>query len=155
MFLLLALFSVVVPCLAGDHTGNELLTMIGLTPQTATQGKVTSLLGMPMKVEEGKKHTMWYYSHENTDVVIRWSNKSDALLQFSFKNTMPIKSTFDFNIPGQLKSGCTDLAQALKILGTPKDITIREKTQEMHYAYQEKVLRLFFRDRVLVDFCLY
>jgi hypothetical protein len=34
-------------------------------------------------------------------------------------------------------------------------MTISESTQEVHYAYQNSVLRLFFRDRTLVDFCLY
>jgi outer membrane protein assembly factor BamE (lipoprotein component of BamABCDE complex) len=129
--------------------------MISLTPSTATRGSVTSILGKPLKVEENKKRTLWYYNHDNTDVVLSWSNKTASLLRVSFKNNPDKKGIFDNSIPSKLQSGKTDLAQALKILGIPHDVTIKEKTQEMHYNYQEKVLRLFFRDKVLVDYCLY
>ncbi len=154
-FLLLALVCYLQPCHATDHTGNNLLSMIGLTPETATRSTVTALIGEPHRIEVNKKRTSWFYKLGNTEVVISWSKKTEALLRFSFKTILDAKTAFDNSLPYQLKSGTTNLAQALKLLGTPQDATIKGKTQEMHYAYQEKVLRLFFRDRVLVDYCLY
>lgn len=155
MFLLLALILINRPCRAIDYNADELLSLIRLTPESATQGSVTALLGKPLRVEENKKRTLWYYTHGNTEVVISWNSRSASFEKFSFTHKETAKSILDDRLPQQLKSGTTDITQALKLLGTPKDITVKEKTQEMHYAYQEKVLRLFFRDRVLVDYCLY
>lgn len=155
LVLFLSLSCYIGPAFATDHTGSGLSSMITLSTGGATRSKVTSLLGQPLRIEENKKKTLWYYSEGNTDMVVSWSNKSESLIRLSFKNNISEKSPFDNSLPYKLKSGSTDLAEALKILGTPNDLTIKEKTQEMHYAYQEKVLRLFFRDKVLVDYCLY
>ena len=143
------------PCMATGHDADELLSFISLTPQTTTQVKVTSLLGTPTKIEESKKRTWWYYSHGNTNFVISWNKKSELPEKLSFTTEPAVKRAFDNSLYMKLKSGATDIGQALKILGTPKDMTIKGATQEMHYAYENKVLRLFFRDRLLVDFCLY
>ena len=156
IFLTVGLFFVMIrPCCATDYTGDDLISLVSLTSATATQGKVTSMLGKPLKIEEGKKRTLWYYTHGNQNMVISWNKESESLEKFFFTCAVAEKSVFDNSVAHKLKSGATDILQALKLLGTPKDITIKEKTQEMHYAYQEKVLRLFFRDRVLVDYCLY
>lgn len=155
LFSLLALLLALKPCHAFDYKSDDLLSLVSLHPETATQGQITHMLGAPTRVEESKKRTHWHYVVGNTDLILSWSNKSESLLQFSFKQTPSEKNVLDNRLPGLLKSGSTNITQALSILGTPKDITIRPKTQEMHYAYQQKVLRLFFRDRVLVDFCLY
>jgi Lhr-like helicase len=137
-----------------DLNGGDLLSLVNLTQETATPAHITAILGKPLRVEENKKKTTWYYSQGNSDMVISWSNKAE-LLKVSFKHIEQTKGVLDMRLPGQLKSGSTDMGQALRLLGTPNDITIKEKTQEMHYAYQQKVLRLFFRGRVLVDYCLY
>ena len=60
--LLLALLCFMRPCHATDHTGNNLLSMIGLTPETATRSAVTALIGQPHRVEENKKRTSWFYT---------------------------------------------------------------------------------------------
>jgi len=143
------------PCFATDHSGDELISLVNLTTEAPTQGKVTSLLGKPMKIEESKKSVTWYYNHGQTNMVIKWNKKSAGLEKVYFTNGDVKKSTFDNSVSGKLKSGVTDILQALKLLGTPKDMTIKEATQEIHYAYQNNVLRLFFRDRVLVDYTLY
>ena len=155
LFLLLVLLIANIrPCRAIDHTDDELLSLINLTPKTTTQEKVTAMLGKPTKVEENKKRTWWYYTQGNTNLVISWNKKSELLEKFSFSNESSEKSTFDNALSGKLKSGSTDLIQAVKLLGTPKDMTIKSVTQEMHYAYQKCVLRLFFRNRTLVDYTL-
>ncbi len=141
--------------MARDNNPYELLSLINLASNATTQDNIEATLGKPARIEEDRKRTRWYYSNGNADFVISWSNKSESLVKFSFRYNDAAKKDLDNALPGQLKSGLTNLTQALKLLGTPKDITIKEKTQEIHYAYNQKVLRLFFRDRILVDYCLY
>jgi hypothetical protein len=156
MFLVMALVLMMnKPSRATDVNVDELLSLANLTKETATQSKVNSLLGTPAKVEENKKWTWWYYSKGNANMVICWNKKTDMLEKVSYTSEAAAKSAFDTNLSHKLKSGITDITQALKLLGTPKDMTIKEFTQEVHYAYQNNVLRLFFRNRTLVDFCLY
>ncbi len=142
-------------CLAIDASSEELLSLMNLTPATATQTRITSLLGQPTKIEATKKRTIWYYDHNNTKLAISWNLKTELLEKFSFNSEVIKKAVFDNRLSAKLQSGATDVLQALKLLGTPKDMTIKKATQEMHYAYEHNVLRLFFRDRILVDYCLY
>ena len=154
MMLLLAILLISRVSFAVDNT-DELLSLVNLTPETATQTKVTSLLGKPLKVEQTRKKTVWYYTHGKTNLTLSWDIKTSMLEKFAFTCEVDKKNTFDNRLQANLKSGATDILQALKILGTPKDMTIKKATQEMHYAYEHNVLRLFFRNRVLVDYCLY
>lgn len=154
LFLLLAMiFLTNRPCQATDHS-NDLLSLIKLMPGTTTQQNVKAIFGMPAKVEESKKRAWWHYNHGNGNLIICWSKKSDLLERFSYTSAQVEKVILDNNVYKKLKSGATDMMQAIKLLGVPKDMTIKEFTQEMHYTYQKNVLRLFFRDRVLVDFTL-
>ncbi len=153
-FLLALLFSVNSPSLATDRSTNEVISWMNITPKTTKPEGVTSLLGKPLKIEEGKKRTFWYYNHGNDNIVISWNNKSDLLEKFSFTCESHEKNTFDNRLQGKLKSGITDIIEAIKLLGIPKDMTIKSETQELHYTYQNSVLRLFFRNRTLVDFTL-
>jgi len=156
LFLLLLIIGVATaPCMATDHTCEQLLTLLKLSPGTATQEKVTTMLGKPVRVEESKKRITWYYDHANGTLTISWNKKSSLLEKYSFNNQDVTKSVFDTRTSKRLQSGVTDVSQALNILGTPKDMTIKEMTQEMHYAYQNNVLRLFFRNNTLVDYTLY
>ena len=154
MFLFLALFLFTgVRLLAIDRSGN-LLSLVNLSHETATQEKITALLGQPMTIEEHKKRVWWHYSNDNSNLVICWNKKSDVFENFSFTCKPGQKCTFDKCIPRKLKSGSTDILQALALLGTPMDMKIKGATQEMHYSYANSVLRLFFRNRVLVDYTL-
>ena len=154
LFLFFALF-----LLTGLHTfaiekSGSLLSLINLSRETATQEKITALLGQPLKIEEHKKRVWWHYSKGNTELVICWNKNSDVFENFSFTCKPGQKCAFDKGIPGKLKSGSTDILQALALLGTPADMKIKGATQEMHYAYANSVLRLFFRNRILVDYTL-
>jgi hypothetical protein len=155
LFILFALsLSVSKLCLAADHNTEDILSWLKLSPKVATQESVTSLLGMPASIEESKKWTRWHYVKGNTDLTILWNNKSDQLDKFSFNSAPVEKTAFDTRVSRRLKSGTTDIMQAVKILGVPKNMTIKAVTQEMHYAYSNSVLRLFFRNGTLVDFTL-
>ena len=151
LFIVLATISA--KCLAIDPSSN-LLSLINLSRESATPKAITAMLGEPTQIEQGKKRIWWHYSHENTTLTICWNKNSNLFENFSFSCANADKSVFDTRLSGKLKSGSTDLQQAIKLLGTPKDMKIKGATQEMHYAYQNSVLRLFFRNRVLVDYTL-
>lgn len=155
LFLLFATFvSFCKPCAGTERSAEEVLSWMKLTPENATQDAVTSLLGKPAKTEENKKKTWWYYTHDNTTLMILWNNKSATLERYSFACIRPEKTAFDTRISHKLKTGTTDIMQAVKLLGIPKDMTIKAVTQEIHYAYSNSVLRLFFRKGLLVDYTL-
>jgi len=143
------------PSFAKDLSGEDLLSLATLTMQKTTQTIITTLLGKPGKIEESRKRSKWYYIRGNATMVLCWSKKSATLEKVFFNCETTIKNAFDNSLSYKLKSGVTNINQAIKLLGTPKDMTIKESTQEVHYAYQNSVLRLFFRDQTLVDFCLY
>ena len=155
MVLLFALFIVICrPCNAADRS-DDLLSLVRLTPGTVTQENITAMFGAPAKVEENSRKSWWMYSQGTTNLIICWNKRSDnSLEKYSFTSGQVQKPAFDGRMCRKLKSGATDIMQALKLLGPPKDMTIKKVTQEMHYAYQNNVLRLFFRNSVLVDFTL-
>jgi hypothetical protein len=168
LFLLVAIIvstgTGILPCRATDHIANEhavdhneeaLVSLIRLAPETATPDNITSLLGKPGRIEDNKKRTIWYYEHDSTTLVVSWSKKSAQMEKFSFNNTRDGRNIFDVNKSRHLQSGVTNVTDALKILGTPSDMTIKGMTQEMHYDYKNNVLRLFFRNKMLVDYTLY
>jgi hypothetical protein len=155
MFLLVVLlFTLIRPSEAKNYDVDELLSLVALNTRTATQNQVTAMLGAPGKVTEHKKRVLWHYTGDLTNLIVSWNKKSDELEKFQFRSE-PIESCrFDINIPHRLKSGTTDIKQAITMLGMPKDMTIKEITQELHYRYTDGILRLFFRNGVLVDFTL-
>lgn len=139
---------------ATDFNSDELLSLITLTPSISTMEQVTSILGRPLDIQENKKRTWWFYNHGSTNLTLSWNNKSGQLEKFSLANKSEEEKAFDARISLRLRSGVTDINQAIAILGMPKNMTIKEVTQELHYAYKNSILRLFFRNRLLVDFTL-
>lgn len=141
------------PALAEENSPGSLLSLISMAPAETTQDKITSLLGKPATVEENKRKEWWHYSFDGARVTICWNKRTDALEKLMIENEAYQKGPADSRLK-QLHSGSTDAAQVFNILGTPEDMTIRGITQEMHYSYQNCVLRLFFRNNKLVDFTL-
>jgi len=152
LLLLLPLF--LITCGLSFAKEPDLQSLAAITPQLASPGQMAAMLGQPTRIEENKKKTLWHYDLGDCDLVLSWDNKSDQFVKFSFINQPVQKKAFDARISRKLRSGTTDLSQALALLGTPKDMTIKESKQEVHYTYENSVLRLFFRDRVLVDYTL-
>ena len=152
-FLFCMLISFCKPCLAKDHSDN-ILSLLNLSRETVTHEKITSMLGKPVSITQNNKREWWHYSNETSDLVICWNKKTDLIENFSFKNEMPEKTICDGQVCKKLQSGTTDITQAIKLLGTPADMKIKGATQELHYAYQNVIMRLFFRNRILVDFTL-
>ena len=141
---------------AKDQMTDVLQKLIKLEPNKITMNKVSTLIGKPTKVEETGKKTKWYYVQGQGTLILNWENNTYMAKKITYNEEgQPIKKALDYGLLDKLKSGSTDLVQAYKILGLPKDMTIKEQTQEMHYSYENKVLRLFFRKRILVDFALY
>lgn len=155
LLLLLPLLMVVACARAVDMNSKDLLSLISLTPATATPDRITGILGKPALVEEGKRKTVWSYNLNNSVLTLSWDKKTAMMEKFSFRSVQKQYPVFDDRIARRLRSGITNITQAYEILGTPKDMTMKKMTQEMHYAYHQKVLRLFFRNRTLVDYTLY
>lgn len=132
----------------------DLLSIASISPGNATQEQIIALFGKPERVEEKKKSASWYYNVNDNKVVLHWDKKSDQFVKCSFTSKPCEEAVFDTRLSRKLRSGTTDLKQTLALLGTPKDMTIKENKQEVHYTYRNNVLRLFFRDRVLVDYTL-
>jgi hypothetical protein len=132
----------------------DLLSLAAVMLPTTTPAQMAAMLGQPAKIEDNKKSKLWHYNLSDGDLVLSWNKKSDQFVKFSFISPQLEKKAFDVRVSKKLKSGKTDLAQTLALLGTPKDMTIKDSKQEVHYAYENSVLRLFFRDRVLVDYTL-
>ena len=140
-------------CHAIDHS-DKFLSLAKLPTSTMTRDKVIGICGKPERVEDTKKVCRWYYSNDNSKLVIHWNNRSGAVERFAFNYTTEGDAVFDHALEQKLKEGILDITQALKLLGTPKDLLIKGPTQVMHYTFQKSVLRLFFRNRTLVDYSL-
>jgi hypothetical protein len=140
-------------CKGTDKTCETLLCMVNMSHDQTTQRAVVSLLGNPARVEEGRKRHKWVYENSQSELVIFWG-KDDKIEKFNFSLTAPQKNKWDNNKSRQLKAGQTDVADAIKILGLPKEMEIKSGTQQMRYGYESNVLRLFFRNQKLVDYTL-
>jgi len=140
-------------CRATDHS-DDIEQFLKLSPGQVTQKRVESIFGKPERVEQSRKNVKWYYSGKEADVVINWGNKSQSLHRFSCNYKNSVCTKFDYSVVGKLKSGTMNLANALKLLGSPRDVLVKESTQIMHYAYENNILRLFFRNGALVDYTL-
>lgn len=139
---------------AKNGNTDELLTLLKLITTDPTQQQLMASMGKPAKVEEKNRHTWWYYDQGENNVSICWNNKDAQLERIDFKSENEKKDTLTISIGANLQSGKTELQQAVKLLGIPKYMLIKENRQEVHYVYNTSTLRLFFRDRVLVDYAL-
>lgn len=153
-FLLALLCCIKTACFAADDGIDILLSMTGIKPSEATEEQVTTLLGKPDHTEESKKQSVWYYIVNNSSLVVYWDQ--DAKLQkYSFSTETDKKGLWDNSIAKGLKMGETDLSQAIKTLGIPKQMLVKEGNQELHYAYEHTNLNLFFRKGTLVNYSMY
>lgn len=133
---------------------DELLKLIRLISTATTQQQLLASLGKPAKVEEKNRRTWWYYDQGVNNVSVCWNNKDAQLERLDFKSGSEKKDTLNISVSANFQSGKTELQDAVKLLGIPKYMVIRENRQEAHYVYNNSTLRLFFRDRVLVDYAL-
>ena len=141
---------------AKEHSLSDILN-IAKESEKMTKDKVTKILGKPtIEVEENKRKSKWLYNSNKYNLIIHWKNSSETIDRIIFNTGDNIdRKDFDFNISTKIKSGVTELQQAIKLLGTPQDMLLKKQTQEVHYCYTNNTLRLFFRNHVLVDFALY
>ncbi len=154
VFVFLLLTSVHFACMAVTPA-DRLLALVKLSPENVTRDKVTSILGKPSRIAESRKGSTWYYSLGNTKLTLQWSKTSGMAEQISYscgKGTTC--GQFDKKKECKLKEGAMNMQQALTLLGPPKEMTVKEGKQIMYYNYQGNMLRLFFRNRTLVDYAL-
>ncbi len=158
MMLLLAFACLTMTAFAKPESNlsTQIISFITENPYAATHDDVSSLLGKPFKTDENKNQSVWYYKTDNNSLTIYWDN-SAAKMEKLYFNTSAIaeKSAWDNKNARLLKTGETALAEVIKILGAPKDMTIKTNNQQLHYAYANNVLNLFFRKGTLVTYTLY
>jgi hypothetical protein len=157
---ILFLLSCMATCAASRAADNDpsevLLSLIGMKPEQATEAQVTTLLGKPSRTEESKKQLVWHYNVGNNDLTVYWDSRALTLQKYSF-TIAPTekKGLWDSRLVRNLRMGQTDITQAIKALGTPKEMMVKEISQELHYSYENTVLNLFFRNGTLVNYTLY
>jgi len=143
-------------CFAGNEVPDELFSLVNIKLTETNQDAVSGLFGKPDKTESTHKQSVWYYSNEKHNIIIYWNNRTSTVDKCSFSAIEDLaKIVLDRNKANLLKSGQTSLSQAIKILGTPKDMLIKSANQELHYAFQNNTLNLFFRGGMLVNYTLY
>jgi hypothetical protein len=141
--------------LFGNAMPKNLLSIVKAASSNPTPEGITAILGHPIKTEESRRKTTFYFDGGSVNVVMSWDARTGEFEQMwmSAKSTESI-TAFDEKLSSQLQSGKTDVTQALNLLGTPSTLTIKGSRQELHYNYTSHILRLFFRDNILVDFTL-
>lgn len=141
-------------CLAVSPA-DKLLALVKLSPEAVTRDKVTSILGKPTRAVETKKGSTWYYTVNNTKLTLQWSKSSGTAEHISYRCGKGTDcGQFDKKKECKLKEGAMNMQQALTLLGPPKEMTVKEGKQIMYYNYKGNMLRLFFRNRTLVDYAL-
>lgn len=155
VFVLLLLVCGHTMCLAAS-IGDKLMALMKLSPENVTKDKITAILGKPTRTVESKKGSKWYYTvDKNTKLTLQWNKRSGWAEQFSF-SCVPGKSCGEFDRKNEckLKEGYMSMQQAITLLGAPKEMTVKDSKQIMYYTYNGNMLRLFFRNRTLVDYAL-
>jgi hypothetical protein len=138
-------------CFAIDPVQN-FLSLLKLDPKAITKEKVTALLGKPYKVEDNHKILRWTFkTKDDNEIKISWHSKSGTFSLCTYKNTLFRAKDVDKATVNKLTIGTTDISTSVKLLGTPQELIIKDATQTLHYSCPSGLLRLFFRDRTLVD----
>jgi len=113
------------------------------------------MFGKPDRTENSRKQSVWYYKNEKNNITIYWNNRTATVEKCYFSTLAAYKTAWDHSKANMLRSGETSLQQAIKLLGAPKDMTIKSTNQELHYAFENSVLNLFFRNGTLVNYTVY
>ena len=138
-------------CYAFDQT-SQLLSLVKLSPENVTREKIMSILGKPARIDETRKGTRWYYTFNNSKLMLQWNKNEGMAEKFSFNCTSAPTCIFDKKNECKLQEGKMNVDQAVALLGTPKEMVMKSGKQVLYYNYQNSILRLFFRNRTLVDY---
>lgn len=136
------------------NPAEKLLALVKMEPENVTRDKVMALLGSPAKIEETKKGSKWVYKFDNTELMLHWNKRSGMVAEYSFTCRNNKICPFDRNKECKLKEGSMSMQQAVSLLGPPRDMVVKSNKQIMYYRYNGNLLRLFFRNRILVDYTL-
>ncbi len=141
---------------AKDKLASSLTKIAALDVSRTDQPTIRKNLGAPAKVEVKTRKTAWVYFSDRSKLVVEWEGLPANIKKLNFEMLKgPLASALDYSLADKLHDGETTMVQALKIFGIPAEMEMKEKSQEICYVFADKKLRLFFRDRVLVDFALY
>jgi hypothetical protein len=141
---------------AKDKLSSSFNTLAGKELETLTEQNVRGIMGTPGKIEKKTHKTTWVYFNGRTKVEVEWEGLPGMAKKIHFEVVNGGKTpAIDYRLPDKLRDGETTLSQAVRILGIPVQADMKEKSQELHYAYADKNMRLFFREHILADFTIY
>ncbi len=132
----------------------KVLSLLKLPPESITRDKVGSVLGKSLQIEESKRGTKWLYTFDSCTLAVYWNREGVAAERFAFTCDANKRCMYDKGLEQKIKEGKMTVSQAVTLLGVPQEMVVKRGTQVMNYTFCSKRLRLFFRDRVLVDHSL-
>ena len=118
---------------------------------------VVSVCGKPGKLVEDERKLKLEYAGEKFKLLAEWDKEKGMLKKLSYDLLAAITvPAMDYRLADKLHDGVTGLREVVAIFGNnPKSFVIKENNVELYYVFKDTNLRLFFRDRILVDFTLY
>ena len=141
---------------AFDKVATGVLTLLKTDPAKISQKNVITSLGKPAEIDTRGSKIRWGFTRNQYKITVLWEKDGKEFKKLSFEwMADTLKKDIDYGALDKLVTGTTSINDVLKILGIPADMTLKPETQEVHYAYRDKTLRLFFRKKTLADFTLY
>ncbi|MBA3829110.1 MAG: hypothetical protein H0X33_09260 [Taibaiella sp.] len=140
-------------CKEGDDYLEKITQYSGIKDGAATPDNISSIFGSPTLIE-GSRKEVWYYHDDAMKMRVYW-NKASQMEKLVFSSTGTEKPVWNNDKGKCLKEGKSQIAQVIKTLGTPMDMTIKGANQQMHYAFKEYTLNLFFRHGTLVNYSFF
>jgi hypothetical protein len=134
---------------------DKLISILSMKPSETTPANVSTLLGRPDQIDEGKQKNVWYYNSKFGSLVLYWDGKVIKLQKMMFSAiTSAEKTILDETKAKQLHSGETALVDAIKLLGLPKELEMKGVNQQLRYVFKDSKLNLFFHGGTLVNYTL-
>lgn len=157
-FALLAIFASfsIIASARDTKLTDKLLSLLSMAPTETTPANISTLFGKPDEIEQGGRQSIWHYTSSNATMHLYWDGKIFKLQRLIFSALSSTERVaLDNDKAKQLRSGETALADAVKILGVPKELEIKGANQQLHYTFKENKLNLFFRNGTLVNYTLF
>lgn len=121
----------------------QVLSITKMQPYQTAPEDVTTL-GEPFKKEENKETSLWRYKIGTTQINLYWDNKLKRLKNYEYISTLFPNVDWPQQGACKLETGITTLADAINLLGDPKDMIVNLDYQQLHYEFNNNVVLLFF-----------
>lgn len=130
-------------------SGRNYSKILHLLPDRVTPANVKSILGDAalIKIDNTVNDEQWEYRTADATMIFHWRN--GELQNLNCTGFASSKSEWaNKNLSG-LEMGVSDVFDAMKTLGEPRDVFVNGSQQLLRYVYRENILELRFRDGLL------